>query len=258
MSISDLANLDSATLRALGKLLLSYAGSFPPAFRVGQVAGVRAEAIHGCLAVLEQNGWGSFQVAAAIEAMAVAKDGVTPVPGLEFVLSGPSVPGIPTRDTAAVVQALFADAEDEVLVVGYAFYNGQSIFKRLYERWLDRSGLRVRFVLDIGRKANDTSLDDQIISRHVAEFYKRQWPWQPRPELYFDPRALRSTPSERAVIHAKCVIIDRRVALVTSANFTPAAQERNVEVGVLLRDPTHVRRLADFWDGLRDGNLSRT
>jgi phosphatidylserine/phosphatidylglycerophosphate/cardiolipin synthase-like enzyme len=38
-----------------------------------------------------------------------------------------------------------------------------------------------------------------------------------------------------ASLHAKCVIVDRSRALVTSAHFTDAAQRKNIEVGGRLR-----------------------
>lgn len=51
-------------------------------------------------------------------------------------------------------------------------------------------------------------------------------------------------------MHAKCVIVDHRICLITSANFTPAAQECNIEVGVLVREAEQVRRLSSYFDGL--------
>ncbi|NCX99490.1 MAG: phospholipase, partial [Planctomycetia bacterium] len=54
----------------------------------------------------------------------------------------------------------------------------------------------------------------------------------------------------RASLHAKCVIVDRGRALVTSANFTDAAQRKNIEVGVDIRYPLAVARLADYFLGL--------
>jgi phosphatidylserine/phosphatidylglycerophosphate/cardiolipin synthase-like enzyme len=63
-------------------------------------------------------------------------------------------------------------------------------------------------------------------------------------------RALAATTGERASLHAKCVIIDRKVSLVTSANFTQAAQEKNIEAGVLVRAPDFVNRLSGHFDAL--------
>jgi len=70
------------------------------------------------------------------------------------------------------------------------------------------------------------------------------------PEIYFDPRSLHrpavsnlgGDTKQRAVLHAKCVVIDGRTAFVSSANFTEAAQERTIEVGVLVRSPIVVER----------------
>lgn len=69
------------------------------------------------------------------------------------------------------------------------------------------------------------------------------------PRLYHDPRSLETGP-ERASLHAKCVIVDRHVALVTSANFTDAAQWKNVEAGVEIHHVPTVARLADYFHGL--------
>jgi phosphatidylserine/phosphatidylglycerophosphate/cardiolipin synthase-like enzyme len=46
------------------------------------------------------------------------------------------------------------------------------------------------------------------------------------------------------------VVADRRVALVTSANFTEAAQQRNIEVGALIRAPRFAEQLAQHFESL--------
>lgn len=54
------------------------------------------------------------------------------------------------------------------------------------------------------------------------------------PELYYDPRALAEKPAKAASFHAKCIVVDRQCALVTSANPTKAAYERNIELGIMV------------------------
>jgi phosphatidylserine/phosphatidylglycerophosphate/cardiolipin synthase-like enzyme len=54
----------------------------------------------------------------------------------------------------------------------------------------------------------------------------------------------------KAALHAKCVVIDGRAAFVSSANFTEAAQERNIEVGVLVRSEIVAERLINFFAAL--------
>ena len=51
-------------------------------------------------------------------------------------------------------------------------------------------------------------------------------------------------------MHAKCIVIDRKTVFVSSANFTEAAQERNLEVGLLIRSATLAERLEGHFDGL--------
>ena len=56
-------------------------------------------------------------------------------------------------------------------------------------------------------------------------------------------------------LHAKCAIVDD-AAIVGSANFTDDAFNRNMELGVILREPTLVEALFSHFDELhRKGAL---
>lgn len=50
---------------------------------------------------------------------------------------------------------------------------------------------------------------------------------------------------KRASLHAQCVVIDGR-SPSSQANFTEAAQVRNIEVGVLVRSAPFARQLEHF------------
>ncbi|MBK7906926.1 MAG: hypothetical protein IPJ78_10230 [Gemmatimonadetes bacterium] len=89
-----------------------------------------------------------------------------------------------------------------------------------------------------------------IVEQYRQRFFQRHWPWERRPEVYYDPRSLDSDPETRAVLHAKCVIVDEQCALVTSANLTEAAQYRNIEAGVLVNDHLFARQLRQQFRGL--------
>lgn len=88
--------------------------------------------------------------------------------------------------------------------------------------------------------------------RHFADrLWNKDWPGKERPDVYYDPRSL-SPGGPKGVLHAKAVISDGEKLLVTSANLTEAAMDRNIEIGVLLRDrtiaqtaPAHFRALID-------------
>ena len=176
---------------------------------------------------------------------------------VDLVWTGPETLGVTNRDTGVVVRDLFAAAESEVLVAGFAVYQGRTIFKRLAERMEERPGLRVRLFLDVHRQMGDTSPADEILRRFAQHFLAQEWPGVKLPELYFDPRSLELEAVKRSSLHAKCVVVDRRTALVTSANFTEAAQMRNIEVGALVRCERFAARLAEHLEALAGAGLLR-
>jgi phosphatidylserine/phosphatidylglycerophosphate/cardiolipin synthase-like enzyme len=74
------------------------------------------------------------------------------------------------------------------------------------------------------------------------------------PDLYFDPRSVAAA-GPRAVLHAKCIVVDDRYSFVTSANFTEAAQERNIEAGIIVEDEAFAVGLRRQFDGLVEVGL---
>ena len=70
------------------------------------------------------------------------------------------------------------------------------------------------------------------------------------PEVYYDPRSLELIQNKRSSLHAKCIVVDEAVAFVSSANFTEAAQLRNIEVGALIRSGSFAGRLAEHFAAL--------
>ncbi len=144
--------------------------------------------------------------------------------------------------------------EREVLVAGFAVYQGKEVFSRLAERMVEIPELRVRFFLEIRRNPGDTALASELVRRFVARFRTKEWPGEKLPELYCDPRSLEANREKRSSLHAKCVVIDREVAFVTSANFTEAAQERNIEVGALIRSEAFANDLHRQFDLLLEAN----
>jgi phosphatidylserine/phosphatidylglycerophosphate/cardiolipin synthase-like enzyme len=174
---------------------------------------------------------------------------------VDLVWTEPEARGVTNRDTGVVVRELFGAAESEVVVAGFAVYQGQAVFKRLAERMAERPGLRVKLVLDVQRHQGDSSLDAEVVRRFFHRFGTQEWPGGRLPEVYYDPRSLDLEAIKRSSLHAKCIVIERRVAFVTSANFTEAAQTRNIEVGVLIRCERFAVRLAGRFETLADAGL---
>ncbi len=222
-------------------------------YAVSQCVGPLTGEIEASLQTLCASGMGPSQIAIIAEAIAEERErSLDPASVLDLVISGPDIPGVPTGDTAAAMRTLIAEAEAEVLLVGYAVHNARRLFEPLAAKMRANKSLRVMLCLDISRKLNDTSLESEIVQRFGCEFREKHWPWPDLPQLFYDPRSLSENLEHRSSLHAKCVVTDRRAALITSANFTDAAQHRNIEVGVLVHHPPLIERLARYFDGLID------
>jgi phosphatidylserine/phosphatidylglycerophosphate/cardiolipin synthase-like enzyme len=169
---------------------------------------------------------------------------------IDLVWTGPEAPGIVNRETSVVVREMFQAARASVLVAGYAVYQGQLVFRELAARMDEVPGLRVQMFLDVRRPPNDPSSPSELVRAFAERFLEREWPGERLPRLYYDPRSLEADPDGRASLHAKCVVVDNEQAFVSSANFTEAAQTKNIEVGVFLRSSPFARRLAEHFETL--------
>jgi phosphatidylserine/phosphatidylglycerophosphate/cardiolipin synthase-like enzyme len=110
--------------------------------------------------------------------------------------------------------------------------------------------LRVRIFLNVPRQGHDDLSEGHILRHFVETFRSNHWPGQKIPELFYDPRSLLADQDRRASLHAKCVVVDEERAFITSANFTEAAQERNIEAGVLLSIPSIAKALCSQFENL--------
>lgn len=198
------------------------------------------------------------QIAAVLELLVRDRAGRGLPEGIvDLVTTGPDGVGA-NRDTGVVVRELFANATQSVLVAGYAVYQGQSVFQALADRMLRLPSLQVSMYLDIQRGPGDTTAASDLVRRFLDRFKKRQWPADhPIPDLYYHPRSLDPTMEKRSCLHAKCVVIDGEKVFVSSANFTEAAQLRNIEVGVLINSRATANQITSFFRSMvNDGHLS--
>ena len=116
--------------------------------------------------------------------------------------------------------------------------------------------LNVRMFLDVQRGPGDTSMASEVVKRFAQRFKTREWPeGRPLPKVFYDPRSLDLEADKRACLHAKCVVVDGEAVFISSANFTEAAQERNIEVGLLVRSNRLAEQLVLYFDTLLAANL---
>lgn len=152
---------------------------------------------------------------------------------VEIVCTAPSRLGIPLRATFSTVLEMVQKANHEILVVGYLFTEGAS--KVVEELARARRDRRVR-VTFIGNRMQE--------HLHVLRSY---WPADSPGPIIFSRE---SDPSdEKTSLHAKLLICDRSLALITSANFSHHGLHENIEIGAKIKSPS-IARLAEFFQAM--------
>ena len=169
---------------------------------------------------------------------------------MAFAITSTSQLWADRRDTSVVVRDLFRHATQSVLIAGYAIYQGQQVFQSLADRMQELPSLDVKMYLNL---QPDKSNDPQslVVRRFADQFKSKHWPQERRlPSVYFDPRSIDPDPSQRASLHAKCIVVDGKELFVSSANFTERAQHRNIEVGLRLTSPKIGQQLSRHFAAL--------
>lgn len=175
-------------------------------------------------------------------------------PKPDLVWSGPEVPGLHARDTRRVYEELLGCAEHSIWASTYVFFGGPKAFEVLARRMESRPALRVTLLLNIQRQRSDTTASEQLVCRFADRFWKTDWPGSSRPNVFYDPRAL-DPEGPGGVLHAKAVVADDEAVFVTSANLTEAALDRNIELGVLIRDRALALTIDGYFRSLIDRGL---
>ncbi len=177
----------------------------------------------------DQAGPTGIVVGAAVAAAAHAHHDARRSSQLELVVSGPATKVIHARRTEQVLLQLIDEAQQEILLITYALH--------MHDELRSRLDAAIARGVSVTVLAEDP-LDDPNFSGAPAkalaglDVKRLRWPADQRPE-------------SGAALHAKAVVIDRRTALITSANVTKRAAGDNIEAGLLLRGGDIPQRLAD-------------
>ena len=244
------AHLRRRLAKALGSGLLPQPVSLSS---LHSVLGIRegCEDVVGALGELERMGISGPASAAWIEAVEAA---VSRTPTVDLVWSGPEVPGLHARDTRRVYEELLGSADRSVWASTFAYFDGPRAFDVLARRMDARPDLHVTLLLNIQRRRGDTTKAEELVRKFADRFWGTDWPGSSRPRVYYDPRSLELS-GPGGVLHAKAVVTDDEAVFVTSANLTEAALDRNIEVGLLVRDRALAASVSSHFRGLIERGL---
>lgn len=179
---------------------------------------------------------------------------------VEVVCSGPD-PEVPfTRDTGAVLRDLFRSAQRTVTLSTFVLDPAsKNLLSPLCDRMAANPDLRVRIFVDVKRSWSGGHMDPRptalVLGEFCREFQSSIWPRGRIPGVFYDPRSLDLDTHARASLHAKFVVVDDARVFLTSANFTEAARERNVEAGVLVEDRNVAQSLREHFDALVEAGV---
>ena len=172
---------------------------------------------------------------------------------IEMVWTGPDQEGPSTRDTGVVAREMIAKATRSLLITTLSISTTSTTFQHVFNA-MDRNGkLDVTVVLNVERP-KDAPSNQQTLAAFSAMFWTKQWPWQLKPHVFYDPRSV-APAATRALQHAKCIVADQRHLLITSSNYTESGQLRNIELGVAIDDGPLASRVVGQFRSLVAKNL---
>lgn len=135
----------------------------------------------------------------------------------KLIITSP-ITGKGVGHTFSNFRKIIETAKSEIIVIGYVFMNIQGQMNPIIESLMSamERGISIKIFFEKGESARSLASIWQ-----KSKFYKA-------PELYVYKKK-----TSNSVLHAKAIIKDEDVILVTSANMTGSAMETNVEFGIL-------------------------
>ena len=168
---------------------------------------------------------------------AAVLDGIAAVPRParpDLVWTSPRVPGAEGRTTLAALD-LINNAETTVFAATYSA--GQFSPHLIALANASARGVAVTVMVDTIQRADHAEIIRNALPRRGSG------------------RCAQPEDGSWAIQHAKLIVVDDRVAFVTSANFSEAAAMRNLECGLQTADPTIARGLREHLERLHQNDV---
>jgi phosphatidylserine/phosphatidylglycerophosphate/cardiolipin synthase-like enzyme len=149
---------------------------------------------------------------------------------------------LPVRQTEQVLLEIVREAQERLTILSFGIFQVPRIVSAL-EDALNRR-LRVRIIL--GERESQIDLTQESQRRELGG------PIMERASVYYWPpeHRLRDDLGRPGLMHVKVAVADARTLLLSSANLTESALERNMELGVLLKGGDAASRVERHVDAL--------
>ncbi|RJP23262.1 MAG: hypothetical protein C4527_20630 [Candidatus Omnitrophota bacterium] len=158
---------------------------------------------------------------------------------IDLVWTGPNPPGCMYRQTYQVLIDLIRSSKASILIVTFVAYKIQEITAALIDA--AKRNVKINFVIESIGKSDGKVLFDAIkaIGPELAKMS----------EVFVWPQEKRTTnpDGKYGSLHAKCAVIDKERAIVSSANLTEFALDINMEMGLLITGGDIPRKISNHF-----------
>ena len=135
------------------------------------------------------------------------------------------------NSTHAQIYEMIGRSESTITIIGYWVHDMQDFFKELDNL---SKNIKITFILN-----------HENIEKHSAQIEKN-WNGKYMPEIYYLNREKYSKKILNK-LHSKVIIIDNKEILITSANMTKTAMEKNIETGVWTKDKKIIKACIEIF-----------
>jgi phosphatidylserine/phosphatidylglycerophosphate/cardiolipin synthase-like enzyme len=145
---------------------------------------------------------------------------------VELVWTGPETSLVPIRKTEPVLLEVIREAKKNIWITSFVAYEVPAIRDAINHACSNNVNVNLLFE-EAQSKGGSVSFDSIAKAKKVLP-EARIFSWDSNANIANEQGKIGS-------MHAKCIVVDRETAFITSANITFAAIERNMELGVLIR-----------------------
>jgi len=185
-----------------------------------------------------------LEIAAALRGASVAAAIMEKQETVEMVWTGPLTGIVASRHTEQVLHEVINSAKSKLFIVSFVAYDIEPVIKALQE------AINRKVTIDILLESSKNHGGKVDIDS--AKSFKKKIPLA---NLYAWNSELKSPEKWKGAVHAKCAVADGKLAFITSANLTMAAMEKNMELGVLIREGDLPKQLEKHLNALVDTNI---
>ena len=147
----------------------------------------------------------------------------------ELVITSPDSFKVKSRKTKDVIYSLVKDASKSITITGYSI---SDFFTEMLDVIIRKSQQGVYVTLYV----NDLEKQKLVLERLLA--YKSKFL-----RIY---EYQKDSEDKMAALHAKILVVDKKVSLVSSANLSYHGMQGNIEMGILLKSEEKARRIEEL------------